>query len=180
MAPMFEPIGDRARWRIVYDLLQKLDVGGILEYTTIGDALNLDPDTDRHAIQMAVRRAAKEHEEQDSRALNVVPNIGYRVVEAPEHLQLAQRHQKKSRRSLQRAQSKVVHVDLTGVDAEVRKAFEVTATALSMMADYTRRLDIRQRNLEKIVRTSQDRQDRSEEEIAQLRERLERLERGDS
>lgn len=177
---VFEPIGDRARWRVIYDMLRELDVGDVLTYEAAGEALDLEPTKDRHAIQMAVRRAAKEHEREDRRALDAVPNFGYRIVETEQHLALARRHQRKSDRSLDRAKSKVVNVDLTGVDTEVRRAFEVTATALSMLADYSRRLDVRQRNLEEAVRATQERQDRSGEQIAELHARLDRLERGAS
>jgi len=175
MSP-FQPLGDQARWRVIYDLLVETATGDTLRYDAMGKALHLDPYKDRHAIQMAVRRAAREHERQDRRALEPVPNIGYRVVEPPEHLTLARKHSVKSGRSLERARSKVTNIDLTGLDPEVRQAVEWTAQALMMVADYSRRLDIRQRNLEQAVNAGQERQDRSESEIAELRARLDRLE----
>lgn len=174
----FEPIGDQARWRVLYDLLRKLDVNDTLSYDEMGEALDLDPSEDRARIQMAFRRAAKEYEEVDQRAVDVVTNVGYRVVEPPEHLRLARRHQKRSRKELTKGQSKVVHVDLTGMDAETRKAFMVVGQAFAMQQDMMRRMDVRQSRLEEAVASTAERQERSDEELAELRARLERLEQG--
>lgn len=176
MSP-FEAIGETARWRLIYNLLCQRNIGDILTYDTMADALDLHADDDRHAIQMAVRRAAKEYEEVNLRALEAVPNKGYRIVEPKEHMRLARRQQRKSRHALQSGHSKVVNVDLTGVDPEVRKAFEVTALGLSQLLDYSRRLDVGQRQLTQAVEAITERSDRSESEIEALRKRLERLER---
>lgn len=175
MSP-FTPAGDQARWRTLYDLLTKASVGQVVSYEEMGAALDLDPDGDRHAIQMALRRAANEYEKVDSRALDVVPNEGYRVVEPGEHLVLARRHQQKAGKSLDRGRSKVEHVDLSGVDLDMRRAFEVVAQAFALQADFNRRLDIRQKKLEQQVAVAQSAQAHTSEEIAKLRERLERLE----
>lgn len=180
----FRPQGDQARWRTVYDELRKAATGSVVTYEQLGHALSMDPEEDRHAIQMAVRRAAAEHEREDKRAIDVVPNEGYRIAEAREHLTLARRQQKRAGRSLGRGHSKAVNVDLSGVDPDVRHALEVTATAFAMQMDFNRRFAVRQSRLESAVQeitTAQagDRQ-RSAEEIARLRARVERLERGES
>lgn len=172
----FEPAGDTARWRIVYGLLVKASVDQVITYEDMGNALNLDPDGDRHAIQMAVRRAAKEHEVLDGRALDVVPNAGYRIVTVPEHLTLAKRHHKKASRSLARGQSKVDHVDLTGVEPETRKAFEIVAQAFQMQADFNRRVEANQRKLSRQVANASSAQKRTDDEIAELKARLAQLE----
>lgn len=176
MSP-FDPIGEKARWRIVYDVLAKKDHDDTVTYAELGEALDLDPTHSRHQIQMAVRRAAKEYLEIDKRALEPVKNQGYRVVQAPEHLRLAQMQQRKSRRALDSGHSKVVNVDLNGMDPEVRKAFDVTAQAFGMLADLHRRLDVRQKRLESAVEAITERSDRSDAEVAELRARLERLEK---
>lgn len=162
----------------MYDEICQVPTGGTITYDTLGAALGLDPQKDRHTIQMAVRRAAMEHEVMDSRALDSVRNTGYRVVHAPEQLTLASRHQRKAGRSLERARSKVDHVDLAGVDADTRRAFTVVAQAFALQAEFNRRLDIRQKRLEKQVGAAMSGQQANAEELAELRERLERLERG--
>lgn len=175
MSP-FKPIGQVARWRLVYDLLQKADVDQIVTYEELGAALDLDPETDRHPIQMAMRRAAKEHEEVDLRAVDAVPNIGYRVVRPPEHVMLARRQQKRSTRALARGYSKAVHVDLSNVDPETRHALEMIARAFAVQMDFNRRTDVRQKRLEEALATVARRVERTEEEHAELLARLERLE----
>lgn len=172
----FEPVGETARWRVVYGLLRPLATGATLTYQAIGEALGLHPDDDRHTIQMAVRRASKESEREDLRALEAVPNVGYRIVEPEEHGRLAQGQQRRSSRALVSGHSKVVNVDVTGMDPEVRKAFGVMAQAFSMQMDFNRRMDVRQKRLESAVNSIEERHDRSAGEVAELKERLERLE----
>jgi len=175
MSP-FDPVGDRARWRVIYDMLVKVPTGGILTYEAMGKELGLDPDSDRHTIQMAVRRAAREHEVCDSRALDSVPNTGYKVVHAPEHLDLARRHQRKAGRSLERGRSKVEHVDLADLDDATQHAFRIVAQAFALQADFNRRLDIRQKKLERQVQSAMSVQQHTADELTELRARLERLE----
>lgn len=177
MAP-FQPSGDRARWQIVYDELTGQDIGAVVTYETLGTLLQLDPDADRHAIQMAVRRAAKEYLQADKRALDVTPNKGYRIVEAAEHLRLAKGHQRRAGRQLVAGYSKTVNVDLSGLEPETRHAFEIVARAFSMQMDFNRRFDVRQQRLEAAINQVTESATRSEQEIAELRARLERLESG--
>lgn len=180
MRAPFEPIGEQARWKTVYELLAKAPMNGIITYAELGDALGLHPDDDRGLIQQAVHRASKEHEEKDRRAIDVVPNKGYRIVEPAEQLGLARRHQKKSGRSLARGASKVTNVDLNGLEPQVRAAFEVLGHAFRLQMDFNRRFDVRQNRLEETVREIQDSQStdrkRTDEEVALLKERLARLE----
>lgn len=175
MSP-FTPRGDNARWRIIYNLLKPLQVGELLTYEEMGKALDLDPRKERVTIQLAMRRAAQEFEEVQKRAVDVVTNEGYRVVEPKEHLMLARRHQKKANRQLTRGQSKVVNVDFNLVDPETRKAFEIIATAFAAQIDFNQRMDIRQAHLEEAVRAVTKQTERTDTEIEQLKARLRRLE----
>jgi hypothetical protein len=172
----FAPHGDRARWRIIYDLLATKNLGETLAYEDMAGALELDAKADRTRIQLAFRRASQELERENNRATEAVANTGYRIVEPTEHLRLAKAQQRKSGKSLERGQSKVLHVDLTGLEPEVRKAFDVTARAFAVLLDYNRRLDTRQDQLESALDSIVTRQNRSEEEVARLKERLARLE----
>lgn len=176
MSP-FEAIGERARWRTLYDeILTRRNIGDIITYDEMAETLDLDSHKDRHAMQMAMRRAAKEYEVENLRALDSVPNVGYRVVEPTEHLGLARRQQKRSHRALARGHSKVVHVDVSGMETETRKAFEIVAQAFAMQMDFNRRMDVRQSRLEKAVDSIIEEKGRTSEEIAALHERLARLE----
>lgn len=172
----FEALGREARWRTIYDLLKPMSVGDILTYDRMAEALELPAAADRNIVRAPLYRAAKEFEEVNKHALEAVPNVGYRVVEAAEHLTLAQRQQKRAGRALKRGHSKVVNVDFNGVAPEVRKGFEVVAQAFSLQMDFNRRFDVRQKRLEAVVRETGQRTDRNEAEIAELKERLARLE----
>jgi len=178
----FEPIGAEARWRTIYGLLTAAPMNGVITYKQLGDALGLDPDDDRKPIQDAMRRAAKRHEEADKRAAEVVPDVGYRVVEPREHIDLARRYQRKSGRALVRGHSKAINVDLNGVDPEVRNALEILGHAFTLQMDFNRRFEGKQARLEQTIREIADNQaedrKRTTEEVAELRARLARLEGG--
>lgn len=172
----FQALGREARWRSLYDLLKPLGVGDTISYEQMAETLELPADVDRNKIRGPLHRAAQEFEQVDKHALEAVPNVGYRVVAAVEHLTLAQRQQKRAGKALKRGHSKVVNVDFNGVDPQVRKGFEVVARAFSLQMDFNRRFDVRQKRLEAVVRETGERTDRNEAEIAELKERLARLE----
>lgn len=177
MSP-FEPVnGGVPRWRVLYAMLAPRSVGDILTYEAMCEALEI-PSTSRHIVQSAIRRAAREFEVHDRHALEPVPNVGYRVVKAEEHMVLARQQQKRAGRALSRGHSKVVNVDLSEMDPETRKAFTVVAQAFSAQMDFNRRTDIRQKNLEQIVSKLTPRTERAEQEIQELKKRLARLESG--
>lgn len=172
----FEPIGDVARWQLIYDAISTRPVGAILSYNELGELLNLHPTNNRPLIQAAMRRAAKHSEKHDKRALDAIPNKGYRIVEAAEHLRLAKVQQHKASNALVRGNSKIVNADLSGLSPELQKTFEVIGHAFRLQMDMLRRTDVRQRRLEEAVNDITHRSDRSESEISELRQRLERLE----
>lgn len=175
MSP-FVPVGAEARWRTIYGLLADTPVGEVLTYEAIAEALKLDPLKDRHTIQVAMRRAGRELEEQNGHAVDAVKNTGYQVVDASGHLNLARRQQKRSNNALASGNSKVVNVDLTGVDPEIQKAFQVMASAFSMQMEFNRRTDVRQKRLEQSLQSVVKQTAKTDEELAELRARLERLE----
>jgi hypothetical protein len=176
----FEPAGETARWRILYDLLSGRTVGDVLNYEVMAEALDLDPIEDRHTIQLAMRRASKELELENKHAVEAVQNVGYRIVEPEEHLRLARGQQRRSSRALARGHSKVVNVDLSNVDPEVRNAFQVVASAFAMQMEFNRRTDVRQKKLEDALDAVREKSTRTDEEVAELRARLDRLERDTS
>lgn len=179
MSP-FKPAGDQARWLVLYGLLRVLDVGDVLTYDEMGTALELDPVKDRHVMQLAMRRAALELERVDKRVADARRNVGYRIVEPPEQLGIARRHQRKAGRSLARGQGKAANVDFNLIDTETRRAFELVASAFAAQLDFNRRMDVRQANLERAVeavtKDAGSRIARTDAELVELRERLARLE----
>lgn len=158
---------------MIYPLLRAVETEGVLTYDTMALELGLDPVQDRHTIQLAMRRAALEHERVDKRAVRAIPGTGYRVVPAPEHMELAERHQRKATKSLTRGRSKVENVDLNLLDPETRRAFELVGRAFGMQQEMLRRLDVRQKHLENAVNAVNQ---RVETDMAKVQERLAWLE----
>ena len=175
----FQPVGSTARWRILYAMLRGCQSGVLITYQDMGAALNLDPTADRHAIQMAMRRVAKEFEREDKHAVDAVPNEGYRVVHDTERLGLARRYQRKAAGALETGHSKVVNVDFNGMDPNVRRGLEIVAQAFALQMDFNRRFDVKHQRLEAAVQSVQEQNRRTDEEVAALRARLERLEKGE-
>lgn len=172
----FEPAGEKARWKYLYELLRNTNDGGIITYKEMADALGMDPEADRQSIRAAWYRAAKEHEEVDKRAVEVVPNKGYRIVAPKEHLELARKQQKRSGRALVKGQSKVVNVNLSNVDSETRRAFEVVAQMMAQQMDFSRRAEKKLTDHEQLLGTLVEAKERTDAERDEIRERLERLE----
>jgi hypothetical protein len=171
MSP-FAPRGERARWRIAYDLLRDTNPGVVLTYEKLGEALDLHPRSERSKIQVAVKTASQHLLEEDKRAIEAVVNEGYRVVDARGHLVLARTHHVKSTRELGRGQAVAVNVDLNGVDPNVRRALEMTAEGLSMLLEHNQRFETRQQKFEEALASVSVKVERTEAEIAELRAEL--------
>ena len=176
MSDPFAPAGERARWRIVYDVLATLGPGDVITYDQAAEMLGLDPLQDRGLIQSAVRDAARRNEVDNKHAIEAVRNVGYRVVEAIEHARLAKNYQRKSEVAIRSGKSKVVNVDLSCLDHDTRRGFELMALAFSRQEDVNRKFDVRQQKLESALAAVTQKTDRSADEVAQLRARLEALE----
>lgn len=177
MSP-FTPRGSAARWKIIYDLLRETETNGILTYEIMGKALGLDPDlpSDRHAIQMAMRKAAKEHLELDLRSVAPVPNEGYQVVPTEQKLDLAGRHQSRAVRAVRRGRSHIINVDLASVDDATRAIFEAMAWKFEQQDEALHRLDVRARRHERQLQAAATHQEQTEQQLAELAARLAKLE----
>lgn len=175
MSP-FKPAGERARWRIAFELLRMTETGSILTYEKLGEALGLHPRTNRQKIQQAVKTAEKRFLEDDKRAIEPVVNEGYRVVDARGHLVLARTHQLKSTRELDRGHAVATNIDFNGVDPNVRRALEMTAEGLTMLLEHNQRFEAKQAKFEEALASVSVSVERNEAELAELRSRMDKLE----
>lgn len=160
MSP-FTPHGEKARWRIIYDLLKSAAIGEVVGYDAMIDAVG--EGVDRAAVQMAARKAIQELERVDKRTAAAVPNEGYRIAQAAEHVALAERHNRKARTQIRRGYSRATNVDLNAVNTETRNALYTLAQGFAVQAEVNRRV--------------QARQDAADEMLAMLEQRVTRLER---
>lgn len=162
MSEHFKPIAERARWRMIYDLFRGAGVGETVTYDQMAAALGLHWKRDRHALQMAARRAGLELERVDKRAADAVKNIGYRVVQPAEVLGLGRRRNRKAGTQIQRGSITTSAVDLNDVDPATRAALETLARGFAMQAEINRRFAAKQREHDELL-------GRHDEEIAELK-----------
>jgi chaperonin cofactor prefoldin len=160
----FEPKGAEAEWRPVYRAVKKLKTDGIITYAELEELLGHQVSTDRSAIYRAIR----ELEKIDKRTMEVVPRVGYRVVEAREHERLARVHQKRSRRQLGRSLRKVRSADRRHLTAEEAARLDDLEGRFSRLESMVRRLDDRQK-------VTENRQDKVERESADLAAQFQKL-----
>lgn len=175
----FEPIGEQARWRTLVDVFAKVDRGDVVTIEALAEELGLDPVRDRRAIQAAVNQSQKTLSREHDRSLVAVRGVGYRVALPDEHVDLAGRQQRKGRRALQRAQTHVDHVDLSSLSDEGRQIVYAAARALAWQQQQIKRLDLRQKDLERVLAGVTTRQERTEAEhgarIAELEKKIAEL-----
>lgn len=142
----FEPVGDRARWKTLYELLTKADVDDVVTYEDMAAALSINPVDDRRIIQQSIGRAATELLQVDKHAIEPVINEGYRIVKPAEHLVLAQRRGRRAERAMEKGHATVTNVDYNGLEADTRRTFELVGRAMAWQIAVMRRLDSRQRD----------------------------------
>lgn len=160
----FLPVGDVARWRIVYGLMRPLEPGQVLTYEAMAEALSLHPDRDRHVIQMATRRAIRELLDVDHRAADAVRGQGYRIAAPVEHNALAQQRNRRARTQLKTGHRIATKVDLSGLNAEQVGALELIARG------FAHQMEINERMARK--------QEQHDEAINLLMQRVDKLEQG--
>lgn len=172
----FEPLAGESRWKIVYQLLERRSVGDTLTYEQLGAALDLDPKRERSVIYPAVGRAGAAYLDSHLRALVAVPNVGYRIVEPREHLQLARDHNRRAGKELDRGYRVATQVDLTDVDPEVRKGLELLALGLSQQQEINRRQARTNAKMAKVMEATAVKAERTAEQVDEVLDRLARLE----
>ncbi len=168
--PPFQTKGDRPEWQIVYDHLRTLNVGDTVTYATLDRLLGRDFTPDRSPIY----RATKQLEADDRRTLANVPNVGYRVVTAVEHEDLARHHHKKSRRQMKRALRRIQSADRSQLDADQIRRFDAVELTLSRHADAIRRLDARVAKTEQAIQAAAGDQAATAAQVEKLTAALQR------
>lgn len=179
MTAAFQQVGPQSRRELALEILRTKNPGDIATYDELASAIDVET---RGLVQSAVGAAAKTLLKQDNRALEAVPNVGYRIVQAGEHALLAQRQQRRSSRALKRSRDVIQHVDYNELSAEGRALANAMGTLLAAQISFQERTSINQRRLDSAIESLSAKQDRSQDDIAELRARLERLEqpRGDA
>lgn len=116
MNPIFAPKGAKPEWLMVYDeLLSSADYGDVVTYARLEEVLGRPFASNRGPLYRARDHLGDIHK----RWLEAVPNVGYRVVDAEEHVRIAAAHKLKGRRQYGRMLKVMQVTDLTqlGPDA---------------------------------------------------------------
>lgn len=91
----FHPTGVAPEWRMLYDrILATADFGDVIPYAALDQALGRPFRRNRSPLY----RARTHLGEMRHRWLEAVPRRGYRVIEAREHMTIAQGHKRRARR----------------------------------------------------------------------------------
>lgn len=173
---MFEKKGEKSHRELLIEAVDAATPDTILTYESLASLLNVDS---RAGVQGAVNGAKRSVEVNTSKALVAVKNIGYRIVRPDEHVALAVLHQKKSRRQVKRAKSKVDHIDLSALSQDQRTAVIAAGMVLAAQQDFERRADLRYAKKEELrafMSEASSRQERSESELDEMKDRMKRLE----
>lgn len=126
----FTPKGDVPEWQMIYDaLLEQADFGDVITYRALEEALGRPFAENRSPLY----RARQEMGDRRRRWLEAVPGVGYRVIDAREHLRVAQKHKYRARRQL-RTMVRVAEVtDVDRLSPEELASFDSQAKINSML-----------------------------------------------
>jgi hypothetical protein len=138
----FQPKGELPEWRMIYErLLETADFGDLITYGMLDEVLGRPFDESRSPFQKARKVLA----ERRKRQLVVVPRVGYRVVEAREHLDVAADYQRRGQRHLQRMSRVFDTTPVEHLTPAERLLFDrqsiIAYTQLSFMIETNRRFD---------------------------------------
>jgi hypothetical protein len=180
----FEAEDQQPRWARVYNGIRALKTGEAATYHQLSEWAGVDvTGTNRACVYEAIRFLQRK----DHRTLACIPTVGYMVVPASAHEDLAKKHNKKAGRQLREAIGKVQSADrnyLTPAEARRMDSMEVDLSRQRhMIIGLSRRLD----RTETAIKEARQRDREAKGTIAQLseekdalatevRERLARLE----
>ena len=170
----FQPKRDEPQWRPVYDAFAARQVGDVLTYEQLTELIGADSRINRGPIYAAQRHL----ENNNQRTIEVVKNIGYRIVAAIEHERLANKHRKKSRVQIRKARSRIRSANRSELPPEARARFEAQDNRLAALEQMHRAHDTRIKRLEEIDREERVKQSKIDEQdtrIARLEEALKRI-----
>jgi hypothetical protein len=167
----FQPRGEKAQWRIIYDLLDRLDVGDILGYDQITEALEVDH---INQVRGAVLRAARVWGQDRHRALTPVHKVGYRIVAGAETEILIRRQHRRTRRSAGRTRDLARDTDRSLLTPADRAKWDRMEIELSRQADMVARIDTRTAKVEQAIEVDRAARRATEEKVARMEEALRR------
>lgn len=115
MSAKFAPKGEKPEWQMIYDdLLADADFGAVVTYERLEEVLGRSFRANRGPLY----RAREHLGEIRKRWLTAVPNVGYRVVDANEHVRVAAIHKRAGRRQYRQMVRVLENTDLTRLEPD--------------------------------------------------------------
>ena len=169
MIKLFEPVGERPQWQIVYDRIVTMEIGDTISHDELRELL---PNAPRSSRDGALMKAIRQIEDDRKRTLSNVRGVGYRMAAAAEHEGLARSKHKRAKRQLAGAQRKARSADRTLLSPEERRRINAIEDHLGQQQQMIRRLDARVERTEQGLREVRRTQ---KQESAEVVERLDKL-----
>ena len=104
---MFKPKNEVAYWKMLYDIIVDRKLGDLVTYDEITEIVGKEVNNSR----VHIYRANKELVDKNNRMLEVVPTVGYRIVEGLEMYKGAENHKTKSKRQIKQSTFIATHID---------------------------------------------------------------------
>lgn len=172
----FIPIGEKSRRQLVVELIAPLNADDVVTFDQIAEEIGLTWPKDKELIRSTVHTARAALANDHHKALAAVRNVGYRVIRPEEHIQVAAQLQRKSGRTLALARTTVDSVDLAGLTEDGRKLAMAASAVLAWQQEQIRRLDLRQKGIEKVLGSVTEKVDEVTAATTEHRGRLAELE----
>jgi hypothetical protein len=126
----FQPKGDLPEWRLIYDkLLEHADFGDVITYQDLDEVLGREFEDNRGPLY----RARQYLSDMRKRWIEPVPRIGYRVIEAREHILFAQQRKRRARRQLGQMMTVTESTDLARLTPSELASFDSQAKVNTML-----------------------------------------------
>lgn len=150
MIAPFQPKGDAPEWRLIFDrLLDGAAFGEVITYAQLDDVLGRPFLENRSPIYKARLHLG----EMRSRWIESVPGEGYRVIEAREHIDAAQKHKRKAKRQLGLMVKVAEVTDLSQLTPEELAKFDTQAKVNAMLYMVAVHHERRLNRIESILRS---------------------------
>lgn len=138
----FKPKGDLPEWRLIYDrLLEHADFGDVITYADLDEVLGRQFEDNRSPLYRAREHLGSTRQ----RWIEPVPRVGYRVIEAREHVIVAQNKKRRARRQLRGMVRVAEFTDLSRLSPSDLATFDaqakVNATLYLVAVHHERRLN---------------------------------------
>ena len=130
--PPFQPKGEVAEWRMLYDMFKEKDYNEVIEYREMDKALGRPFRDNRSPFD----RMKKEMQDLETKTLTNVRGVGYRIILPPEHAKLGIFHIEQARDRLKKGIGEVKSANPTMMsDEEKNDNVEVEVRLRVMHAD---------------------------------------------